>query len=255
MAVRLPSTEAPMAESRTGMAAPMAMPMMIGSAMEKSMMPVEASACRMPTAAEADCSTQVKSVPKRMPRKGLENEVRMRIKVGSSRSGDTAADIVDMPNIRTAKPIRISPMCFLAGSLLAMRSTIPITEITPVSVAVENRSIQPPVEPISERQMIQPVMDVPRMAPSTMEIDCRTFIIPELTKPTTMTDVAEDDWITAVTPVPSRKPLTGLPVSRYRISSSLLPATCFSPSPISAMPNRNSAMPLNREITFEIPNA
>ena len=56
-----------------------------------------------------------------------------------------------------------------------------------------------------------------------------------------MTDVAEDDWITAVTPVPSRKPLTGLPVSRYRISSSLLPATCFSPSPISAMPNRNSA--------------
>ena len=96
-------------------------------------------------------------------------------------------------------------------------------------------------------------MDVPRMAPSTMEIDCRTFIIPELTKPTTMTDVAEDDWITAVTPVPSRKPLTGLPVSRYRISSSLLPATCFSPSPISAMPNRNSAMPLSREITFEIP--
>ena len=137
-------------------------------------------------------------------------------------------------------------MCFLTGSLLAIRSTIPITEITPVSVAVENRSIQPPVEPISERQMIQPVMDVPRMAPSTMEIDCRTFIIPELTKPTTMTDVAEDDWITAVTPVPSRKPLTGLPVS-------LLPATCFSPSPISAMPNRKSAMPLNREITFEIP--
>ena len=134
----------------------------------------------------------------------------MRIKVGSSRSGDTAADIVDMPNIRTAKPIRISPMCFLAGSLLAMRSTIPITEITPVSVAVENRSIQPPVEPISERQMIQPVMDVPRIAPSTMEMACRTFIIPELTKPTIMTDVADEDWITAVTPAPSRKP--GQPV-------------------------------------------
>ena len=59
--------------------------------------------------------------------------------------------------------------------------------------------------------------------------------------------------MTAVTPAPSRKPLMGLPVSRYRISSSLLPATCLSPSPISAMPNKNSAMPLNSEIIFEIP--
>ena len=42
-----------------------------------------------------------------------------------------------------------------------------------------------------------------------MEMACRTFIMPELTKPTTMTDVAEDDWMTAVTPVPSRKPLSG----------------------------------------------
>ena len=188
-----------------------------------------------------------------MPRNGLEKDVRMRIKVGSSRSGETAADIVDIPNIRTAKPIRISPMCFLAGSFAAIRRTMPMTEITPVSVAVENRSSQPPVEPMSERQMIQPVMDVPRIAPSTMEMACRTFIIPELTKPTIMTDVADEDWITAVTPAPSRKPLMGLPVSRYRISSSLLPATCFSPSPIRAMPNKNSAMPLSSEITFEIP--
>ena len=50
-----------MADSSTGMAAPMAMPMMMGSAIEKSMMPVDASACKMPTAADADCSTQVNS--------------------------------------------------------------------------------------------------------------------------------------------------------------------------------------------------
>lgn len=61
-------------------------------------------------------------------------------------------------------------MCFLAGSFAAIRRTMPMTEITPVSVAVENRSSQPPVEPMSERQMIQPVMDVPRIAPSTMEM-------------------------------------------------------------------------------------
>ena len=34
--------------------------------------------------------------------------------------------------------------------------------------------------------------------------------MPELTKPTTITDVADEDWITAVTPVPSRIPLIGV---------------------------------------------
>ena len=46
---------------------------------------------------------------------------------------------------------------------------------------------------MSERQMIQPVMLVPMMAPMTMPMAWRTFIMPELTKPTTMTEVAEDD--------------------------------------------------------------
>ena len=34
--------------------------------------------------------------------------------------------------------------------------------------------------------------------------------MPELTKPTTMTLVAEEDWMTAVMPVPSRTPLSGV---------------------------------------------
>ena len=37
----------------------------------------------------------VKAMPTRIPSKGLENEVRMRRKTGSSRSGDTAADYYD----------------------------------------------------------------------------------------------------------------------------------------------------------------
>ena len=49
----MPSTFAPMAEIRTGMAAPMAMPMMSGNAVAKSITPVEASACTIPTAADA----------------------------------------------------------------------------------------------------------------------------------------------------------------------------------------------------------
>ena len=46
-----------------------------------------------------------------------------------------------------------------------------------------------------------------------MPIACRTFIMPELTKPTAITDVADEDCITAVTPVPRRIPLTGFPAS------------------------------------------
>ena len=64
----------------------------------------------------------------------------------------------------------------------------------PVSVAVESSRTQPElVPPTSDRQMIHPVMLVPRMAPSTTPIACRTFIMPELTKPTIMTEVAEED--------------------------------------------------------------
>ena len=52
------------------------------------------------------------------------------------------------------------------------------------------------------------------MAPSTTLTACRTFIMPELTNPTVMTEVAQEDWITAVTAVPSRTPLRGVPESR-----------------------------------------
>ena len=41
-----------------------------------------------------------------------------------------------------------------------------------------------------------------------------SFMTPELTKPTAMTEVAEEDWITAVTPAPSSIPRTGVPVRR-----------------------------------------
>ena len=62
--------------------------------------------------------------------------------------------------------------------------------------------------------MTHPVMLVPITAPIMIGIACRSFIIAEFTKPTTITLVAEEDWITAVTPVPSRIPLTGLLLSR-----------------------------------------
>ena len=70
------------------------------------------------------------------------------------------------------------------------------------------------------------------MIPTTWD----SFMIPEFTKPTTITVVAEDDWITAVTPIPRRTALMGLEVSVSRILSSFPPATFASPSPIKFIP-------------------
>ena len=96
--------------------------------------------------------------------------------------------------------------------------------------------------------MTHPVMLVPRMAPRITEIAWRTFIMPAFTKPTTMTEVALEDWITAVTPVPSSIPRSGVPESRKRIGSSLFPETRFRPSPIRVIPKRKRETPVSRVI-------
>ena len=108
-AVRLPLTLAPRADSSTGTAAPMAMPMTMGRAISKVMAPVTASAWRMPTAALALWMTLVNSRPTRIPSSGLEKEVSASINTWLSRRGETASLIMDMPYISTAKPRRMSP--------------------------------------------------------------------------------------------------------------------------------------------------
>ena len=55
---------------------------------------------------------------------------------------------------------------------------------------------------------------VPTFAPMMTLMAWRSVISPEFTKPTTIADVAEDDWITAVTAVPSSTPLSGVLESR-----------------------------------------
>ena len=81
------------------------------------------------------------------------------------------------------------------------------------------------------------------MAPIITFTACSSCIIPEFTKPTTITMVAVEDWITAVTPAPTKTALTGLLVSFSSIFSSLLPETLDRPSPIMCIPYRNRASP------------
>ena len=84
-----------------------------------------------------------------------------------------------------------------------------------------------------------------------MPIACLSFIIMEFTNPMTITVVADEDWITQVTPAPSATPLSGVFVILYRNASSLFPATSFSASPMSIIPYRNIATPLKRATTIE----
>ena len=119
-------------------------------------------------------------------------------------------------------------------------------------VLVESRLSRPPDFPSSERQSSQPVTLVPIFAPMTIGIDCATVISEELTKPTTIAEVAEEDCTAAVTNVPSRTPLIGVPESFQSTSSSRFPAAFFRPSPMICIPNRNSATPPSSEITLAI---
>ena len=246
----MPFTLAPRALSITGTEAPIPIPIRIGKAMSNSTAPVTARAWRIPTAALALWITAVTSIPISTPRIGLLKLVIMSMNFGSDLSGTIAPDIMLMPYISTAKPIMMPPMFLCEFFFANIQRIIPIRATTPVSTSVLSIEVIPPPEPMLLRASIQPVMDVPRIAPSTIPIACFTCIMPEFTKPTTITDVADDDCMAAVTPVPRMIPFTGLPASLYNIISILLPATFLSESPMTDIPKRNIATPPNREITL-----
>ena len=90
-------------------------------------------------------------------------------------------------------------------------------------------------------------MVVPIFAPIIMGMACRKVISPELTKPTTITVVAEELWITAVTPSPVSKPIKALLVSRLKMFLSPLPARRSKESPIMLIPNKNRLSPPTKD--------
>ena len=67
--------------------------------------------------------------------------------------------------------------------------------------------------------------------------------MPEFTKPTTITVVADEDCITAVTPAPSRSPLTVVFDIFSRVFSRRPSDVFSSPSPITFIPYKNNARP------------
>ena len=78
--------------------------------------------------------------------------------------------------------------------------------------------------------------------------DCVRVMIPELTRPTQMTTVPADDWMTPVIRVPKMTPLMVEEVSFCNTPCILPPASFSRPAPMIDMPYRNSAIPPNREV-------
>ena len=209
-------------------------------------------ACNIPTDAEELCTAAVNAAPARIPSIGLENIVRNPANSGDSANGATAPLINSIPIMSRPNPNSMEPR------LLCVSFLINVTSITPAKAkAGANASgfrscinRLSPLTPVSER--IQEVAVVPIFAPIITPTACSSFIIPEFTKPTTITVVADEDWITAVTPAPSSTAVIGLDVAFSR-KDSIFPLEAFdNPCPITCIPYKNMAIPPRKDNQLKI---
>ena len=74
------------------------------------------------------------------------------------------------------------------------------------------------------RDSSQAVKVVPMLEPMMTPMVCPSSITPEFTRPTSMTVMAEEDWMAMVIPAPSSRLLMGVEVMRLRRRSNRPPA-------------------------------
>ena len=160
-----------------------------------------------------------------------------------SASPDTEDDMVSIPNISVAKPSRIIPVSLCFPFPTNMNKMIPRKAITGTKEDGFKSwtHILSLLTPLKLR--IQAVIVVPTFDPMITLIACFRVISPELTKPTTITVVADELWITAVIPHPVRNPDSLPVVIRSSIFRSPGPALRSSACPMMFIPNRNRQSP------------
>ena len=96
------------------------------------------------------------------------------------------------------------------------------------------------------RDRIHAVRVVPMLEPMMMPMVCLNSMTPEFTRPTSITVMAEEDWMAMVMPAPSSKLLKGLEVMRLSIRSSLPPAIFSRLLDMTVMPYKKNARPPQR---------
>ena len=189
----------------------------------------------------------VQAIPTSTPIKGLVTLNIILLKAGTFSSGATALLIISIPIIMTEKPTTIVPMDFFLSLLANIRKTTP--PIARKGVKEEGlRSCSRNDPPKEFRLSSHAVAVVPRFAPIMTPTDWLTLMMPEFTRPTTMT-VVTDDCTKTASPVPNSHPQMRFPVTFSMSPLSLPPASCVSVSLITFMPNMNSARPLSIPVT------
>ena len=117
----------PMLASTMGVILPMLIPMIIGAATAKEIVPVAAaSVCRIPTEAEELWSIEESRIPSSSPTSGFENVVNTWLKDSELDSGPSADSIVLIPKKRIPKPIRQEATLFAFFFLLISMMNAPI---------------------------------------------------------------------------------------------------------------------------------
>ena len=157
-----------------------------------------------------------------------------------------------MPVKSTPNPTRIWPMLRLPGALKKTKRIAPINAKIGARVVGLSSCKKTFSPPRSERRMIWPVTVVPILAPMMTPIACGSCMMPEFTRPMTITVVAAEDWIKPVSTAPEITAITVVEVSFLRMPSILPPASFSRPEPMILMPYKNSAMPPASEITEKI---
>ena len=108
------------------------------------------------------------------------------------------------------------------------------------AMAIENRESIVISTEKPNKATIQPVTVVPILAPSITPMAEIRFIRPAFTNETTMTVVADDDWITTVIKKPVSTDNNLLPVIISRVFLSFPDADFCKPSERICIPNRKS---------------
>ena len=118
--------------------------------------------------------------------------------MGASLYGLIASDMKERPINRILKPTRISPIFFFFSDFVKSTRNAPI----PKSSGAKNSGFI--TLPHSLMETIHAVMVVPILAPMITPTAWASSSIPAFTKPTTITVVAEELCMIAVTPAPTR---------------------------------------------------
>ena len=171
---------------------PIFCPMMMGIAIPYVMPPVIERACSMPTEAAELWMIAVMTRPVRTPRMGFLNDTRILAKAGESASGSTDPLMRSIPYMRMANPTRPLPRSFLFSRFDTMIRIIPINasngeKESGFSILIKILSLEIPI-----RLMIQAVIVVPIFEPMITPTVLLRSMMPELTRPTSMTVTAEE---------------------------------------------------------------